>query len=249
MTKSAKIFIEHYKYMFFQDEKIEFFGDPKDKTIIEDCEIDLPESFDKDIFTHIKNYIFKNVHFKNCNFKYVCMVNVSFYNCVFINCNLSYGHLYSDTDEANFHNNTLINTNIKELKFDTKGIVDKIFFDEKTIGVENICPQTESFFAYKKVTDPICKNRKLIAKLFIPASARRSNATSNTCRTDRAVLVNIYDLKGNEIKNLNTVKSMYYNFYYIKNKMVYIEDFNPNRWFDFTTGIHFFMTFEEAVNY
>ena len=110
-------------------------------------------------------------------------------------------------------------------------------------------PSNWIFFAYKKVTDPICKNRKLIAKLFIPANARRSNATSNTCRADRAVLVNIYDLKGNEIKNLNTVKSMYYNFYYIKNKMVYIEDFNTNRWFDFTTGVHFFMTFEEAVNY
>ena len=150
MTKSAKIFIEHYKNMFFQDEKIEFFGDPKDKTIIEDCEIDLPESFDKYIFTYIENYIFKNVHFKNCNFKYICMINVSFYNCVFVNCDLSYGRFYTNTNEANFYNNTLINTNIKELNFDAKGIVDKIFFDEKTIGVESICPQTESFLHIKK---------------------------------------------------------------------------------------------------
>ena len=39
------------------------------------------------------------------------------------------------------------------------------------------------------------------------------------------------------------------NFVYRVGEVSRVEDFNPDRWVESTTGIHFWMTREEAVNY
>ena len=103
------------------------------------------------------------------------------------------------------------------------------------------CPKEGSFIAWKKVKD------KLV-KLEIPEDAKRSSATSNKCRCDKAKILAITDLDGtnpiNEVINLHFGKTIYR-----VGEMVYPDKFDDNRWRECSNGIHFFMNEEDAINY
>lgn len=104
-----------------------------------------------------------------------------------------------------------------------------------------ICPSEGSFTAYKKLAD------SCIAKLLIPEDAKRSNATTRKCRCDKALVVEIYEENGNKIKH---GFSRYYNtFHYEVGQMVHVDNFDEDRWNECSTGIHFFMSKQEAVDY
>jgi hypothetical protein len=103
------------------------------------------------------------------------------------------------------------------------------------------CPREGSFVAWKKV------NNKLV-KLEIPADAKRSSATSNKCRCDKAKVLEITDLDGtnpiNEVINLHFGKTIYR-----VNEMVYPDCFDDNRWRECSHGIHFFIKKIDAIMY
>lgn len=117
----------------------------------------------------------------------------------------------------------------------------------KLDGVKNIffpmaCPEKGSFIAFKKVGD-------YIIELFIPEDAKRSSATTRKCRCNKAKVISITTLSGNET-NITGVYSDYDpNFIYKLGEYVEVKDFNENRWNECSTGIHFFISRQEAVNY
>ena len=104
------------------------------------------------------------------------------------------------------------------------------------------CPEKGSFTAFKKASG-------YIVELFIPANAKRSSATSRKCRCDKAKVMSITKLSGEET-DITEVKADYDSeFVYKLGKYVEVKDFDDNRWNECAPGIHFFITRQEAVEY
>ena len=83
-----------------------------------------------------------------------------------------------------------------------------------------------------------------IAKLLIPAEAKRSNATGRKCRAEYAKVLEIWEGE----TAVETGDSKYdNNFVYLVGETVRPElPFNENRWSECASGIHFFITRFEA---
>ena len=115
-------------------------------------------------------------------------------------------------------------------------------------GAKNIpfipfsCPDTGAFIGWKKASDKI-------VCLEIPSDAKRLSATGRKCRCDKAKVLSITELNG-EPYDLDTVKSNYDSaFMYKVGEIVSVENFDENRWNECSTGIHFFINRQEAVEY
>lgn len=103
------------------------------------------------------------------------------------------------------------------------------------------CPSEGPFFGWKKV------NNYLI-KLFIPEDAKRSSATTNKCRCDKAKVLEITNLETNEHIN-EIINDNYAKCVYKVGEMVYPDKFDDNRWDECSNGIHFFVNKKEAIKF
>ena len=115
-----------------------------------------------------------------------------------------------------------------------------------------VCPREGKFIGWKKAeVQGIEENhyRKVIVKLEIPASAKRSSATSRKCRCDKAKVLEIYNLDGTVAEERKCYSSYNNNFVYEVGKTVKVDDFNEDRWLECSQGIHFFINRQEAINY
>ena len=98
------------------------------------------------------------------------------------------------------------------------------------------CPETGAFDAWKK-----CKYG-VVVKLRIPASAKRSSATSRKCRASKAKVLAIY---GADMATSDYDPA----FTYEVGKTYTVDDFDEDRWNECSRGIHFFITRKEAEEY
>ena len=105
------------------------------------------------------------------------------------------------------------------------------------------CPDFGSFIGYKKAYGDF------IVELEILADSKRCSATSRKCRCDKAKVLRILDMNRQEIDALYVVSKFDRNFVYRVGEIVSVDDFDENRWNECSTGIHFFVNFQEAVNY
>ena len=111
-----------------------------------------------------------------------------------------------------------------------------------TVGLNLSCPETGSFIGYKKADNKI-------VVLEICEDSKRSSATSRKCRCSKAKVLKIEDLNGN-VLDISLVPSNYdKSFVYQVGEIVEVKDFDENRWNECSTGIHFFITKKEAVEY
>ena len=109
-------------------------------------------------------------------------------------------------------------------------------------GAYMSCPSEGEFIGWKKASG-------YIVKLRIPEYARRSSATGNKCRCDKAFVVEIQNIDGSKA-DVDTVKSSHdSNFAYVAGAMVEVNDFDDNRWNECAPGIHFFIDRRAAVEY
>ena len=114
--------------------------------------------------------------------------------------------------------------------------------NETTCMYSSACPVEGSFIAWKKAENKI-------VKLQICDDAKRSSATSLKCRCSKAQVLEIQELDG-EISDVKEVHSSYdCNFVYKVGEIVEAKSFDENRWNECSTGIHFFIDRELAVNY
>ena len=112
----------------------------------------------------------------------------------------------------------------------------------KNIFFPMACPEKGSFIAFKKAGF-------YIIELFIPSNAKRCSATSRKCRCSKAKVISITTPSGDKT-NITEVHSNYDpNFIYKLGEYVEVKNFDDNRWNECSTGIHFFITRQEAVNY
>ena len=112
----------------------------------------------------------------------------------------------------------------------------------KNIFFPMACPEKGSFIAFKKAG-------RYIIELFIPSNAKRCSATSRKCRCSKAKVISITTPSGDKT-NITEVHSNYDpNFIYKLGEYVEVKNFDDNRWNECSTGIHFFITRQEAVEY
>ena len=118
-------------------------------------------------------------------------------------------------------------------------------YDAK-INFHIACPEKGSFIAFKKAGN---NYNNYIVELLIPEDARRCSATSKKCRCDKAKVLSITKIDGTS-DGVDTVYSIYdETFAYKIGETVEVKNFDDNRWNECSTGIHFFLTRQEAVEY
>ena len=111
-----------------------------------------------------------------------------------------------------------------------------------------VCPEEGSFIGFKKARTTAPDFREAIVKLLITEDAKRSSATTRKCRCDKAKVISITSLDGKE--NFTTAYSYYDRFFqYTVGETVIVDDFDEDRWNECSTGVHFFITREEAIDY
>lgn len=140
---------------------------------------------------------------------------------------------------------------------------NKITSNDKREIVPLACPEKGSFIGFKKArTNPILGDY-CIVELEIPADAKRSSATTRKCRCDKAKVLSIAKIDNGEF--ISEAYSVYDpTFIYKVGEMICshgidakyvssiddcVQNFDSNRWNECSTGIHFFMSKNEAERY
>ena len=120
-----------------------------------------------------------------------------------------------------------------------------------SIAKISILPDEGDIIGWKKAyVDGTMSPKSVIVKLLIPSDAQRSNATGRKCRASTARVLDLQDKQGNSLPSDTTAYSGHdTDFTYKKGETVHVEDFDTNRWNECATGIHFFITRIEAVEY
>ena len=117
-----------------------------------------------------------------------------------------------------------------------------IKYDEKTAFFALTCPEEGAFIGFKKASGKI-------VKLLIPEDAKRSSATSRKCRCSKATVLSITNLDGTDAEIESVISDKTSDFVYKTGETVEVPNFDEDRWNECSTGIHFFVTRDEAVNY
>ena len=114
-----------------------------------------------------------------------------------------------------------------------------------SIGLNLVCPEKGSYIGYKKAKH---KEENVIVELLITEDSLRSSATTRKCRCSKAKVLSITSLDG--AKSYNKAYSKRdKNFIYRVGEIVEVKDFDINRWDECSTGIHHFITRNEAIEY
>ena len=109
------------------------------------------------------------------------------------------------------------------------------------------CPEIGAFVGWKKARVKT-SGHECIVKLEITEDAVRSSAAGRKCRCSKATVLEIQDLEGIVLEQV-AVSDRDENFHYIPGTVVSVSDFDENRWNECSTGIHFYITREEAVRH
>lgn len=187
--------------------------------------------------TTFENCILDNVNFTNSNLHNIKAEYCSFKGANFTNAMLSSGNFrYADLSGSD-----LSGANCYYALFEyTK--LDDVFYNEETQFYKLRCPEEGGFVAYKKCVDG------RIVTLYIPKDALRTSATGITCRASKAKVLMIESFDGDE-RFEEAYSLVAEDFLYKVGTTVEVDNFNVDRWMDSTTGIHFFMSKEEAKGY
>ena len=165
----------------------------------------------------------------------------------------------SDLRNANFHCADLRNANLRGANLYEANFYRANLYEADLRGAKNIpnyiyplnCPQEGSFIGFKKAYAIVETNKLhqfVIVKLRIPDDAKRSSATTRKCRCNKAEVISITSFDGNaEFKEAFSIHDK--TFKYKIGEIVSVDDFDEDRWNECSTGIHFFITREEAVNF
>ena len=193
------------------------------------------------IYANLSDVDLSNVNLSDANLRYADLTNVDLSNANLKRANLkranlSYTNLvcadlrYTNLQDANLVCADLRRANLEYVK-------TNIY----TLGYNLACPEEGSFIGYKKADE-------CIVKLLILEDSKRSSATTSKCRCDKAKVLDIENIKTG--KKLKEIRSNYNNnFIYKVGEIVSVDNFDNNRWNECSTGIHFFMNKNNAIDY
>ena len=116
-------------------------------------------------------------------------------------------------------------------------------YGAKNLNLPMACPEEGSFIGFKQ-----CRNG-FIVKLEILSDSLRCSATGRKCRCSKAKVISITNLDGTNTNTNVVISKRDPNFIYKVGETVEVKNFDTNRWNECSTGIHFFITRQEAVDY
>ena len=150
-----------------------------------------------------------------------------------------------DTDlrNADLRNTDLRNADLRDADLRNADLLYAEFrYAENVPFIPYACPDFGKFIGYKKASG-------YIVELEIPEDAKRLSATTRKCRCSKAKVLRILNYN-KEILDIIEVRSDYdSNFVYKVGEIVSVDNFNEDRFDECSTGIHFFINFQEAVDY
>lgn len=140
-------------------------------------------------------------------------------------------------------------------EFDDQTDLSSVLLDrpENMPYIPMVCPEEGEFIGWKKcfvsVNTYIAKH--VIVKLKIPAHAQRSSGLGRKCRASEAWVLEIQELDGTVLDpDIVAFSRFDASFEYrVGNLVVPSSTFNPDRWLECASGIHFFLNRQEAVRY
>ena len=148
--------------------------------------------------------------------------------------NLSYANLvYADLSNANLSGADLSYANLRGANL--RGA-------ENTPYIPTNLPEGD-FVAWKKV-----RGGRII-KLRVLEDSKRSRATTDKCRCDKALVLEIQDLEGNKLDIKEVINTSYAECKYVVGETVYADKWDEDRWNECSHGIHFFLDRQTAVDY
>ena len=187
-------------------------------------------------YANLRGANLKDVYLSWANLTYTDLINANLRGAYLRDANLKDANLkganLTDVDLrcANLIGAYLIDANLTGVKY-----------DHTTSFFTLQCQEEGSFIGYKKAGNKI-------VKLLITEDAKRSSATSRKCRCSKAKVLSITSLDGKE-EYTKVASNRDPDFVYEVDKIVEVKDFDDNRWNECSTGIHFFITRDEAVMY
>jgi hypothetical protein len=157
--------------------------------------------------------------------------------------NLRYADLrYADLSSADLSSVDLSSADLRSADLSSVDLSSVDLRYAENLYIPYACPDFGIFIGWKQAGG-------YIVQLEIPEEAKRCSATGRKCRCDKAKVLGIYDCEHN-LTNIQKVRSDHdESFIYEVGKTVSVDDFNENRWKECSAGIHFFINFQEAVNY
>ena len=179
----------------------------------------------------------KNANLKNANLSHANLSYAYLRGAYLSYANLNFAYLrgaYLRGANLNFVNLNFANLNNANLK--------NVNYNNNTSFFALQCPEEGSFVGFKKVNHTIIK-------LMITEDAKRSSATSRKCRCSKTKVLDIYDINDKTKKYKYICSDYDASFIYQVGKIVEVKNFDENRWEECSTGIHFFITEEEARQY
>ena len=167
------------------------------------------------------------------NLRSACLSGANLRGAILYYANLHYANLCdADLRYADLYGADLSGTNL----------LDANLSGAKGVSIPYSCPDFGMFIGWKKANG-------YIVQLEIPEDAKRLSATGRKCRCDKAKVLSIQNLDGS-IPDVMEVASSYKNtFIYRVGEIVSVDDFDEDRWNECSTGIHFFINRQEAVDY
>ena len=210
---------------------------------------------------------FANLKGAHLNNAYVCNANLRF-------ANLKGAHLYNaDLFKANLYGADLSNTDFSYAKFNGTDLsctnlsganlrcADFSYADLSNSVFHNTLIN-QAYFITAKNIPPLPMNlpsgefigwkafpNGLIAKLKILKDSKRSQATTNKCRCDKALVLEFQNIDGSKSEFTEYTNHNYTKCIYKVGEVVYADSWDNNRWNECSHGIHFFMDRETAVDY
>ena len=117
---------------------------------------------------------------------------------------------------------------------------------EESVPYNQNCPEEGDFVGWKKV---YCNGPDTILKIKITGK-RVSPITGRKCRTDECVVLEAFNLEGEEKSELNTFYAGHdHSFIYTVGETVREPEYNDSFIEECTQGIHFFITKQEAIDW
>ena len=99
------------------------------------------------------------------------------------------------------------------------------------------------FIAWKKLPN------NLVVKLKVLEDSKRSRATGDKCRCDKALVVEFQNLDGTKSEVKKYISNQYTECLYKVGEIVEADEWDEDRFNECSHGIHFFIDRQSAVNY
>jgi len=194
-----------------------------------------------------------------CSFRRAFLVGTEFLGTIVHGCDFEDSCLVCATfrSTAEVSGCTFLNANMDGVYVrDVRFSANEAITADKDIKKTSSCPDTGSFIGWKKAV--ICPKDEctdyVIIKLEIPEEAKRSSAFGRKCRASEARVLGIWQIKNNEPDFEHPVDVAYSlnvpEFKYVTGQTVTpTVPYDDNPYNECASGIHFFITMQEAIDY